>query len=132
MRVMMSTQALDYLDAIAHLPEGGMLILQHVSWEDYERVLAELGDAPNVRVAYDQGRLEIMAPLSEHEAYAEMMHDMTRMLTRELGLKLEARGSTTFKLDPQAKGVEPDGCFYVQNAAAIIGKRRLDLSVDPP
>ena len=30
------------------------------------------------------------------------------------------------------KGAEPDGSFYVQNADAIIGKRRIDLSVDPP
>jgi len=129
---MMSTQTLDYLDGIAHLPEGGMLILQHVSWEDYEQILAELGDAPNVRVNYDQGRLEIIAPLSEHEAYAETIQEMIRVVTRELRLKLEARGSATLNLHPQAKGAEPDGCFYIHHAAAIIGKRRLDLSVDPP
>jgi Uma2 family endonuclease len=28
-------------------------------------------------------------------------------------------------------GVEPDGCFYVQNAARIIG-HRIDLKTDPP
>lgn len=31
-----------------------------------------------------------------------------------------------------AAGVEPDTCFYIQNARQTIGKRRLDLSVDPP
>ncbi|WP_293091791.1 Uma2 family endonuclease [Moorena sp. SIOASIH] len=29
-------------------------------------------------------------------------------------------------------GVEPDACFYIQNYQAILGKRRLDLSQDPP
>jgi Uma2 family endonuclease len=30
------------------------------------------------------------------------------------------------------RGIEPDQCFYIQNEAAIRGKRRIDLSVDPP
>lgn len=30
------------------------------------------------------------------------------------------------------KDIEPDNCFYIQNEAAVIGKERLDLSVDPP
>lgn len=32
----------------------------------------------------------------------------------------------------QAKGAEPDTCFYVQNAMRIIGKRSLDFTTDPP
>ncbi len=31
-----------------------------------------------------------------------------------------------------SQGVEPDACFYIQNQAAVIGKNRLDMSVDPP
>ena len=31
-----------------------------------------------------------------------------------------------------AAGIEPDDCFYIQNYKAVIGKDRLDLSVDPP
>jgi Uma2 family endonuclease len=31
-----------------------------------------------------------------------------------------------------AKGIEPDECFYIQNAARTIGKDRLDLTIDPP
>lgn len=41
-------------------------------------------------------------------------------------------GSTTFKRQDIAKGVEPDQCFYIENYAVMIGKRRLDLSADPP
>jgi Uma2 family endonuclease len=128
----MRTQTLDYLDAIGHLPEGGTLILQHVSWGDYEQLLAELGNSPGVRVHYDNGRLEIMAPLQEHEACGEMIGSMVRVLTRELRLKLESRGSATLKRETQAKGVEPDGSFYIRHATSIIGKRRIDLNIDPP
>ena len=31
-----------------------------------------------------------------------------------------------------AAGIEPDNCFYIQNYQAMIGKKRLDLTVDPP
>ena len=127
----MSTETLDYLDAIAHLPEGATLVAHQASWDDYERLLTALGDAPGLRVSYDEGRLEIMSPLAEHEAYADTIAYLTRVLTREPGWKLEARGRATLKRQTRLKGAEPDECFYVQNAPSIIGKR-LDLSVDPP
>jgi len=41
-------------------------------------------------------------------------------------------GSTTFKNSKMLKGIEPDQCFYIQNEAAVRGKKRLDLSIDPP
>lgn len=31
-----------------------------------------------------------------------------------------------------SRAVEADDCFYIQNEAAIRGKKRIDLSVDPP
>ncbi len=29
-------------------------------------------------------------------------------------------------------GIEPDDCFYIQNAQRMVGKKRLDLAIDPP
>ena len=127
----MSIETLGYLEAVDHLPEGTSLVAHRVSWDDYEQLLAALGDAPGLRVSYDEGRLEIMASLAEHEAYADTIQDLARVLTKELGLKLEARGRATLKRQAKLKGAEPDECFYVQNAPAIIGKR-LDFNVDPP
>ena len=40
--------------------------------------------------------------------------------------------STTFSRDDLQKGLEPDECYYIAHAAAIIGKQELDLTVDPP
>jgi Uma2 family endonuclease len=31
-----------------------------------------------------------------------------------------------------AAGLEPDDCFYIQNYRRMIGKRPLNLSIDPP
>jgi Uma2 family endonuclease len=128
----MSTQTASYIEAIEHLPKGALLRLPQVSWEDYDQLLADLGDDYHVRVSYACGWLEIMSPLPEHERFGEIVQDIAREITRELGVKLEACGSMTIRSAWQAQGAEPDTCFYVQNAARIIGKRSLDFNVDPP
>ena len=73
-----------------------------------------------------------MSPLPEHEEFAEVVQDIAREITRELGVKLVARGSMTIRSAWQSKDAEPDTCFYVQNAARIIGKRSLDFNTEPP
>ncbi len=128
----MSTQTVDYLDAIDHLPVGATLRLRHIGWDEYEQLLIELTERVRVRVSYEEGRLEIMSPLPEHEEYKGFIHDLARILSEELGMSLETRGSATYKRKRQARGAEPDESFYVQNAASVIGKREIDLNVDPP
>ena len=51
---LMSTQTASYIEAIEHLPKGAILRLPHVSWEDYEQLLADLGDDYHVRVSYSR------------------------------------------------------------------------------
>jgi len=128
----MSTQTLSYLDAIAHLPAGGTLILTDVPWEEYEQLLADLGDSYSARITYDNGRLEIMSPSFKHENYSVVAAQIARMIADEMDIVLESLGSTTYKQQWLARGVEPDACFYIQNAARIIGNERIDLATDPP
>ncbi|HST21740.1 MAG TPA: Uma2 family endonuclease [Blastocatellia bacterium] len=128
----MSTHTADYLEAIEHLPEGAMLRLEHITWNEYEQLLEEMDEHPGMRVSYDEGRVEIMSPTHEHEAYKDFCTGLARILSEELGIPVETAGSTTYKRKQLMKGAEPDGSFYVQNARAIIGKRHIDLSVDPP
>jgi Uma2 family endonuclease len=128
----MSTRSVDYRDAVDHLPEGAALLIQDVSWDDYEHLLDHLGDRPGLRVSYDQGKLWIMSPLPEHEEYKEFIAQIIYVLRDELNINVEPRGSATWKSKHEAKGTEPDACFYVGNAGRIIGKRKIDLRVDPP
>jgi Uma2 family endonuclease len=53
-------------------------------------------------------------------------------LLDELEIDWEPYGSTTFKRPEMAVGLEPDDCFYIQNSPLMIGKQRVNLSVDPP
>lgn len=128
----MATLTTNYLDAIAHLPTGGTLILTDVPWEEYEQLLDELGDGYGVRIGYDHGRLEVMSPSQYHEMYKDLLLRSAAAAADHLGCDFESRGSTTFKLGQFEQGAEPDTCFYVQHAARIIGRRKLDLRRDPP
>src|SRR5262249_50980916 len=101
-------------------------------WEEYEALLEDLTDRPGLRLSYNEGRLEVMSPLSDHEDYKEFVSHLARVLSEELNIPLEPRGSTTWKRRKLRKGAEPDTCFYVTNASRIIGKRILDLETDPP
>ena len=128
----MSVATTDYLAAIAHLPAGAVLCLDDVSWEEYESLLGDLGDDYAVRIFYDQGRMEIMAPASTHEKPKSVLHTLVTALRDELDIDIESLGSTTFKAQMKARGAEPDDCFYIQNAALVIGKADVDLEHVPP
>ena len=127
----MSALTTDYVDAVAHLPSGAALRIDNVAWEDYEQLLADLGERYNMRIFYDEGRMEIMAPASAHEKPKSILHTLVTALRDELDIDIESLGSTTLKSEMKAKGAEPDDCFYIQNARRVIGKEDLDLAHDP-
>lgn len=111
---------------------GQQLLLEEVSWQQLENILTELGERRNSRLSYSNGLLEIMVPLPEHEKAKEIIGDMVKILLSERGINYESLGSTTLKNQRMTQAVEPDTCFYIQNQVAVIGKNRLDMSIDPP
>lgn len=108
------------------------LILQNISWEFYERLLNEFKSSNALHFAYDNGILEIEAPLYKHERPTEILRDLVTNICIEKEIDLINAGKTTFRRTAKAKGVEPDSCFYIQNESKIRGLRDLDLSKDPP
>ena len=111
---------------------GQQLLVEDVNWQQFESILAELGERRASRLSYSNGRLEIMVPLPEHEKAKEIIGDMVKILLEAQQIAFESLGSTTLKNERMSQAVEPDTCFYIQNQAAVIGKNRLDMSVDPP
>jgi Uma2 family endonuclease len=109
------------------------VVLHNVSWEQYETFLEASGDRPSARMAYDNGTLEIMTPLPEHEYFKEAIGDAVKDAAEELAIDYESYGSTTWRKQIKLAGVEPDNCFYFQNEAVVRGRLDLDLSKgDPP
>ncbi|WP_310482255.1 Uma2 family endonuclease [Chamaesiphon sp. VAR_48_metabat_403] len=111
---------------------GQKIYLHDVSWEEFEQILLELGEKRATRIAYYAGELEIRMPLPEHERIKVLISNLLVVLLEELDLPWESLGSSTFKNDRMKAGIEPDDCFYLKNCQAIVGKTRLDLTIDPP
>ncbi|OUL37424.1 hypothetical protein BV372_02325 [Nostoc sp. T09] len=114
------------------VPAGHQLLIKNISWSGYKNILAELGENRTSRISYSRGILEIMAPLPEHEVAKVIIGDFVKALLEELDIEFWSLGSTTFDQEKMDAGVEPDDCFYIQNEAAVRGKDRIDLTIDPP
>jgi Uma2 family endonuclease len=107
------------------------VILQGISWQTYERLLAECADSHAAHFNYDDGVLEIMVLSFEHERLKHLLALLVEVLAGELGVDTEGAGSTTFRRQDLAKGFEPDASFYFQHAARVRGLTQLDLTNDP-
>ncbi|MGB7158080.1 MAG: Uma2 family endonuclease [Tepidisphaeraceae bacterium] len=116
---------------IAQAPAERRVVLNDVSWNLYQRMRAEIGDAP-VKLIFDRGRLEIMSPSNLHEQVKKVIARLIEAYSDMTGTVVEGLGSTTFSREDLQKGLEPDECYYVARAAEIIGKEELDLAIDPP
>ena len=113
-------------------PPEQKIILQGVSWETYERLLADLQDSSAPRLTYDRGTLEIMSPSGEHERYNRTIALIVEVLAEETNVDVDNLGSTTFQREDIKRGFEPDSCFYIRNAEAVRNRESIDLAVDPP
>lgn len=111
---------------------GQQMLLQDVSWQQLENILEEMGEKRAARISYSHGWLEIMVPLPEHEKDKELIGDLVKIFLEALQIDFEPFGSTTLKNERMRQAVEPDTSFYIQNQAAVIGKNRIDLNIDPP
>ena len=108
------------------------VILRHVSWETYERLLAEHEQCSSPRFTYDRGVLEIMSPSIKHERLNRSLATLCEVIAEEWHIDLDNAGSTTFKREAVACGFEPDSCFYVQNVERVRERDQIDLTVEPP
>ncbi|TAD79576.1 MAG: Uma2 family endonuclease [Oscillatoriales cyanobacterium] len=114
------------------IPSGSYILLRDIDWSEFERILEGLKHQPGHRIAYEDGFLEIMTPLPEHEHFKELLSDAIKEVADSLDLDYASYGSTTWRSRFKQAGIEPDNCFYIKNEVMIRGKLEFDLSVDPP
>ncbi len=112
------------------LLEQQHLLLDDVSWSYYERTLGEIGNRP-MRVTYHRGRIEITAPIAEHESGKKHIARLLELLAFELNIPLACFGSTTFRRQDKDAGLEPDECYYLKNALRVRGMKRFDPAIHP-
>lgn len=128
----MSTQITNYYEIVTQLPENASVTFQDVSWDEYEDLLEQVGEAPGLRISYDNGSLHVMTISAEHEKYALFINSLIAGIRLRLRMNILAFGSATMRKRRRTKGHEPDACFYVQTASLIGNKIQLDFETDPP
>jgi len=108
------------------------MTVRGLDWLQFEAALEELGEDRSTRVTYLQGTLEIMSPLPAHERPHRFIADVVKALLDAQERDWEDFGSTTFKKRSAEVGLEPDTCFYIENAQRVRDCQRMDLEVYPP
>jgi Uma2 family endonuclease len=132
----MSTQIISQAEAIVEMidrmPADSVLIQHGVGWNEYEELLQTVGEASGLRISFDDGTLQIMTLSQRHEKYSTLIERMVDRLSSFLKVKVLFYGSATMRKEHKQKGVEPDACFYVQNAPLVGTKDEIDFNIDPP
>ena len=112
------------------LPPGAVLKLLG-NWQDYQRLLLQLGDRTVPRIKYRHNEILLMAPLPEHGKKASLLALVVITLLDHLNRVYDSFTPITMSLS-EVSGIEPDYCFYIENWQKVQGKDRIDWQNDPP
>jgi Uma2 family endonuclease len=88
-------------------------ITDGVSWQQYEALLARRGDRPGYRIVYLDGVLEIVAPSRRHESRKTRIGTLLEIYFLETETDYFPLGSTTFRMQEQRGGAEPDESYCI-------------------
>ena len=113
-------------------PTDQRVIMTGVSWQTYERLLADFSDSHAARMAFDQGTLEIMAPSFAHERPLHLIVQIIEIITEVRDMDMVSAGSTTFKREDLGRGFEPDASFYIQHAGDVRSHAAIDVAQRSP
>ncbi|WP_437485723.1 Uma2 family endonuclease [Sorangium sp. So ce1014] len=106
--------------AAAHMPSRSSIapageqrfVIYGVPWQTYVRLRDEL-DTPGLRMTFCEGTLELMRPSIDHEATKKSIARLIEIFALERDVPLHGYGSTTFRREAKARGLEPDECYCV-------------------
>jgi Uma2 family endonuclease len=87
-------------------------VLRGVAWRDY-LVLRDLLDYPGLRMAYCCGTLELTSPSEKHEDKKKFIARLVETFAIERDVPLDGKGSTTYRSEAAARGLEPDECYFL-------------------
>ena len=91
--------------------EEQRIIINNVTWQQYETLRATLDDIPGLRMTYLEGTLELMNPSKKHELDKTTIARLIEIYVLEMDIDLTCYGSTTFRKQIKARGLEPDECY---------------------
>jgi Uma2 family endonuclease len=113
LETLIDAQALQSQDAEDRYSTDG------VSWQQYEALLARLGDSPGFRVTYLDGVLEIVSPSLRHEGTKSRIGDLLLLYFLETDTPYYPKGSTTFRQQERRGGTEADESYCIGTDKAL-------------
>jgi Uma2 family endonuclease len=96
-----------------------IFIMNAVSWQIYEGLLDSLQDSPEFKIKYLAETLEIMSPSRRHEAEKKRMALLIEAYFMAMDIDFYPLGSTTFRKQSIARGIEPDECYCIDSEKSI-------------
>src|SRR5437870_3502868 len=80
----MITETTNYFALVEKMPEDTVVIFHNATWDDYEELLTQVGEASGLRISFNDGTLKVMTLSPEHEKYA----DFIKILIAHLSFRL--------------------------------------------
>jgi Uma2 family endonuclease len=128
----MTTATSNIYDIVSKLSDGQVETFHNVTWDEYEELLEQVGEARGLRIRYNDGTLMVMSLSSEHEKFVLFINSLVAHIRLRFRMNIRFFGGVTMRKKKKSKGSEPDDCFYVQTAAALGTRIKLDFMVDQP
>lgn len=106
-----SLTVLREIETLHHRDAEDCYITDGVSWQEYEALLAKLGERPGYRVSYLDGVLMIVAPSRRHESGKTRIGTLLEIYFLEAAIEYFPMGSTTLRREERRGGAEPDESY---------------------
>ncbi len=97
--------------ALKSVDSDQILLMNGISWDIYETLLQGFNNNSHYRWKYLEGTLEIMSPSRRHEFNKKIIALLLEAYFLEAGIDFYPLGSTTFRKQTAARGIEPDESY---------------------
>ena len=108
-----SQSALDNVDS------DQILLMNGINWNIYEILLQRFESISHYRFKYLEGTLEIMSPSRRHEFDKKLIALLLETYFIEKDIDFYPLGSTTFRKEASARGIEPDECYCFDSEKSV-------------
>jgi Uma2 family endonuclease len=116
------------------VPSDKRVVIIDVTWDDYERLVEQIGESRNCRVAFDGEDIEMMTLGPFHERQKSLLDWFIMIVASELKVERQPMGSTTWKRKKLKRAIESDVCYYfdpAKLAAAAAAAHSDDIELYP-
>jgi Uma2 family endonuclease len=102
----------------------------------YETFVKNLPESSAIRTAFDGRDMEIMVKGPVHDHFARLLELFVMAVAGSLGIRIKPQGETTWIRPEIERGIEADGCYYVEpakiaTALAALSRRLNDVAAYP-